>query len=61
LLPLNLVGFLGYISPTIALLIGVLLYHEPFGWQQFGTFGFIWLALIVFSLSNRFAVRKISA
>lgn len=60
LLPLNLVGFLGYISPTIALLIGVLVYHEPFGWQQMGTFGFIWLALLIFSLSNRFAVKKAS-
>lgn len=52
LLPLNIVGFLQYLSPTISLLIGVFMYHEVFGSTQLWAFGFIWLALALFTLSQ---------
>lgn len=51
-LPLYAVGFLQYISPTIALLLGVLVYHEPFSRAHLLSFGVIWVALVVFSLAN---------
>ncbi len=51
-LPLSVVGFIQYISPTISLLLGVFLYHEPFTSSHLVSFIFIWTALTVFSLSR---------
>lgn len=51
-LPLFVLGFLQYISPTMTLLLGALLYHEPFTRGHLASFGIIWVALIVFSLSK---------
>ena len=48
-LPLSLLGFIQYLSPTIALLTGVFLYHEPFTQAHAISFGLIWLALAIFS------------
>ena len=51
-LPLFAIGFLQYISPTIALLLGVLVYHEPFTQGHLLSFGIIWIGLLLFSLSR---------
>lgn len=51
-LPLSLLGFTQYLSPTISLALGVLLYHESFTAIHVMAFGFIWLALAVFSLAR---------
>ncbi|WP_042459714.1 EamA family transporter RarD [Neobacillus dielmonensis] len=51
-IPLSLLGFLQYISPTITLLLGIFVYHEHFSKVQFVSFLFIWLALIIYSLSK---------
>ena len=48
-LPLSLLGFIQYLSPTIALLTGVFLFHEPFTPVHALSFGLIWLALALFS------------
>lgn len=56
-LPLNVVGFLQYCAPTIALLIGVFVYNEPFTSAHAVSFSFIWLALIIFSSSEWLAYR----
>lgn len=48
-LPLSLLGFIQYLSPTLALLTGVFLYHEPFTQAHAISFGLIWLALAIFS------------
>ncbi len=48
-LPLSLLGFIQYLSPTIALLTGVFLYQEAFTQAHGITFGLIWLALALFS------------
>ena len=52
ILPLNVLGFFQYISPSITLLLGIFFFNEPFGITQLFTFGFIWLALLVFSVSE---------
>ena len=52
LLPLNVLGFFQYISPSMTLLLGIFFFNEPFGLTQLFTFGFIWLALIVFTVSE---------
>ena len=51
-LPLSLLGFIQYLSPTITLAIGVVLYHEPFTIAHLVSFSLIWLALTVFSLAG---------
>lgn len=51
-LPLYILGFLQYVTPTMALLFGVFLYHETFTQADAVAFSFIWLSLIVFSMST---------
>lgn len=48
-LPLSTLGFFQYLAPTIQLAIAVFIFHEPFTQQHFISFGFIWLALLLFS------------
>jgi len=52
LIPMTLMGILQYIAPTITLLLGVLMYGEPFSQLEFIAFLFIWGALALFSASN---------
>ncbi|MDN5351400.1 MAG: chloramphenicol-sensitive protein RarD [Clostridiales bacterium] len=51
-LPLNVVGFLQYIAPTIMMVIGVLVFEEPFGFKVLLPFIPIWVGLIFFSYSQ---------
>ena len=51
-LSLTMLGFIQYLSPTIALLLGIFLYHEPFTEVHYVAFGLIWVALLLFSLSR---------
>ena len=51
-LPLSAVGFLQYIAPSIALILGIYLYHEPFTTVHLISFALIWTALAIYSLSR---------
>ena len=51
-LPLYLIGFLQYIAPTCMLFLGVIIYNETFKPIDFLSFSFIWLALILFTVSK---------
>lgn len=51
-LPLNVLGFCQYLSPSLSLLLGIFLYHEPFSMVQLTGFATIWTALLVFSVSD---------
>jgi chloramphenicol-sensitive protein RarD len=51
-IPLSLLGLLQYIGPTLQLLLGVWLYHEPFGGARMAGFALIWGALAVYSLES---------
>jgi len=51
-LPMSVLGFTQYISPTISLLIGIFVYHEDFTAVDMAGFGFIWLALAIYSVSQ---------
>ncbi|WP_298715000.1 EamA family transporter RarD [uncultured Veillonella sp.] len=57
LLPLNLLGFLQYVSPTIALLLAIFYFGESFDTPQMIAFGCIWIALVLFSLSSQITTR----
>lgn len=51
-LPLSLIGFTQYISPTISLFIGIFIFSESFTAIDMVAFCFIWAALAIYSLSQ---------
>ncbi len=52
---LTTLGFLQFLSPTITLLVAILLLHEPFTATNVIAFGCVWSALVLVSLEGRFA------
>ena len=48
---LSMLGILQYIAPTLSLMVGVFIYHEAFTKAHLIAFIFIWLALIIYTLS----------
>ncbi len=49
---LTSLGLLQYLAPTLQFLIGVLIYHEPFGPDRVVGFSLIWLALILYTTES---------
>ena len=49
-LPLSSIGLMQYIAPLLQLACGVLIYSEPFTESHQWTFGWIWFALMFYSL-----------
>ncbi|AOY75293.1 EamA family transporter RarD [Clostridium formicaceticum] len=58
-IPLSVMGFFQYVTPTISLILGVFLYHEEFTRTHFISFGFIWAGLLLFSLSQIAGMKKL--
>ncbi len=55
---LSLIGFFQYIAPSITLIIGIFIFHEPFTFAHLSSFAFIWVALAIFSVANtKFFIR----
>jgi len=48
--PLTTLGVLQYLAPTIQLIIGTVLRHEPFGLARMAGFALVWVALVVFTI-----------
>ncbi len=59
-LTLATLGLIQYIGPTMQLLLGVWLYHEPFGAVRAIGFGLIWAALALYSGHGLLAYWKAS-
>lgn len=51
-IPLATLGLLQYLAPTLQFLIGVLIFHEPFGRERLIGFSIIWFALALFSIER---------
>lgn len=51
-LQLSTLGFFQYLAPSLQLLLGVLLYHEPFTRTHAVSFSFIWAALAIYSTTS---------
>ncbi|AFZ11621.1 RarD protein, DMT superfamily transporter [Crinalium epipsammum PCC 9333] len=51
-LRLSTLGFFQYLAPSLQLMLGVFLYHEPFTRTHAVTFGFIWVALVIYSTTS---------
>ena len=58
LIPLSTLGILQYVAPSAQLLLGILVYHEPFTSDRIIGFGMIWLALLIYSLEGILARRQ---
>lgn len=54
-------GLLQYIGPSIAFMLGIWVFEEPFSPARFAGFGFIWAALLVYSLDGWRVARRQSA
>lgn len=54
-LRLSTLGFFQYIAPSLQLILGVFLYHEPFTPVHAVTFGCIWMALLIYSTTSLLA------
>lgn len=58
---LAMIGFFQYIAPTLMLILGTLLYHEPFDREHLFCFVLIWVALVVFTLAKTKLFMKAEA
>lgn len=56
--PLNVVGFVQYVSPTIQLAVAIFLFHESFKLENLYGFTAIWLAIIVFVIGQVILMKK---
>jgi len=58
-IPLSMLGFIQYITPTMQFMLGVFVYNEPFPMARLVGFSMIWLALLVYSIEGvRFNRRQ---
>lgn len=57
-IPLSLTGFIQYIGPTLMFLIGIFLFKEPFDLDQLITFIFIWVGIIIYSISQYVKIKN---
>ncbi len=60
-IPLTTIGILQYLAPTLQLLLGVLVYGEPFSTAQLIGFGAIWTALAIYTTDSLLATRRYRA
>ncbi len=60
-IPLTTIGILQYLAPTLQLLLGVLVYGEPFSTAQLLGFSAIWLALAVYTTDSLVMARRYQA
>lgn len=51
LLRLSTIGIMQYIAPSFVFLIAIFVFKEPFGSTKLLAFGFIWAALVIYSVS----------
>jgi chloramphenicol-sensitive protein RarD len=50
-IPLSTLGFIQYLSPTIQLLIGIIVFREPFSLAYLLSFGLVWIGLGIYTYS----------
>lgn len=50
--PLVTLGIIEYISPSLALVIGIFVLHEPFDMVQFIAFVIVWIGLVFFTMGE---------
>lgn len=58
LIPYSTIGLLLYIAPSLQLLCGIFLYHEPFAGARANGFVLIWVALLLYAADGFWRARK---
>lgn len=58
--PLNLIGFIQYLNPTIQLLVAILIFGETVSFGELKGFLFIWVSILVFVTGQILNLRKSS-
>jgi len=56
-IPLSTLGFIQYLAPSIQLLIGIIIFREPFSVAYMISFGLVWVGLGIYTYS---IIRNIS-
>ncbi len=57
--PMTVIGLLQFVAPTIQFIIGIMIYNEPFTYNQLVGFTFIWTAIIIFTLESSLERRRL--
>ncbi|MEZ7610528.1 EamA family transporter RarD [Staphylococcus capitis] len=57
-IPLSLTGFIQYVGPTIMFIIGIFVFKEKFDVHQLITFIFIWIGIILYSISQYMNIKR---
>ncbi|MCY1294837.1 Protein RarD [compost metagenome] len=57
-IPLSLLGLLQYTGPTLQLLLGVWLWHEPFPAQKQAGYALIWISLALYAAEGLWMNRR---
>lgn len=57
-IPLSLTGFIQYVGPTIMFVLGIFVFKEKFDIDQFVTFIFIWIGIILYSISQYMNIKR---
>jgi chloramphenicol-sensitive protein RarD len=55
--PLSVIGLLQYLTPTMQLVLGVVVQHEPLPPARFAGFCGVWVALVVLGVDSVRASR----
>ena len=55
---LSTLGLLQYLAPSVQLVLGVWVFHESFSRSRMLSFGFIWAALVCYTIDNLLAQRR---
>ena len=50
--PLSTLGLMQYLTPTVQFILGLVVFHEPMPAMRWVGFGFIWVALALFTFSS---------
>ncbi len=58
-IPYSTIGLLQYIGPTIQLILGVFVFHEPFSGPRVIGFALIWMALGIYAVDGVWRSRKL--
>jgi len=58
LIPYSTIGLMLYVAPTLQLLCGIFLYHEPFAGPRAFGFALIWLALVIYAGDGVWRARR---
>ncbi|WP_367121288.1 EamA family transporter RarD [Staphylococcus capitis] len=57
-MPLSLTGFIQYVGPTIMFILGIFVFKEKFDVHQLITFIFIWIGIILYSISQYMNIKR---